>query len=174
MFSTLTRMIVVFTASGLGVAALWQGHRRAAFALFFIAAVMLYSWVRYGAVTAARRQFRAGRIERAWGMLQNTPLGGRLMARGMRPSFHLVRCACLIELERWAEVLPEAELVLAMKTNPANLSTAHAALSQAHLRLEDRDAARRHLRKARALPHKPGLDRLLARVAGELDGDGAA
>lgn len=168
MFSTTTRMIFVAVTCALGAAALWQGYGRPAVALFFVAGVMLYGWMRYGAISAARRQLRAGRIERAWAMLESTPFGGRLLARGLKPTFHLVRCACLIDLGRYPDVIREAETVLGLKTNAANVSTAHAALAQAYLGLERRAEARNHLVKARALPHKSGLDRMLSRIAAEL------
>jgi predicted RNA polymerase sigma factor len=134
-----------------------------------VALLLLTTWVRYGGVMAAGRHFRAGRRDAAWKELCRVPLHGRLLVRGVRPYFHLLRAAILLDRSQWTVVIEECEAVLAIeKTKAANHATAHGAMAKALAMLDRKDEAREHLRRARAMPHKPALDALLGKVAATL------
>ena len=170
MIGTPFHVLLFVLAAGVGVVALRQQNGAFAGMSLAIACVLLTTWIRYGGVMAAGRHYRAGRRDAAWSELRRVPLRGRLLAAGHRPYFHLLRAAVLLDRGEWAAVLREGEAVLAMpKTNAANHATAHGAMSKALLMLGDHAAAAEHVRLARTMPHKPGLDRLLAAVAEGLE-----
>ncbi len=172
MLSAWTRIAIVVALAAIGLFALDSGRDPIAGFAAAVAVLMLWGLFRYASVQAAGRQYRAGRGESAWRLLRQVPFGGRTLARGHRTYYHLLRAACLLDAERFDDVLPEGQAVLdTADAGPANYAAAHGALARAQLARGDRDAAAHHLRAARELPHKPALDRLLSSVANELDGD---
>ncbi len=164
----------VLLVAALGFVALHGEQFGAAGLCFSVAATLAVSLLRGGGVLAAGRHYRAGRGERALRLLSIVPFRGRLLAGGIRAYYHLLRAACRLDREEWALVLPEGEAVLALRrTQPANVSTAHAAMAVACLELGDTARAARHVAEAKRLPHKPGLDRRIAEVERRLADGGA-
>lgn len=165
MIGTPFHVLLFLLAAGVGAVALRQGNGAFAGMSLTIALMLLTTWVRYGGVMAAGRHYRAGRRDASWGELRRVPFGGALLASSHRAYYRLLRAAVLMDRGEWASVLPECEAVLAMPTiRIANHATAHAAMAKALLMLGERDRAAEHLGLAKTMPHKPGLDRLLAEV----------
>ena len=172
MFGALLQLLFAAALGAVGAVAMGREQGAVAGICLAIAGVLTVSLVRYGGVMAAGRHYRAGRKSAAWRELGLVPLAGRLLARQHRAYYGLLRTACRMDRAEWSAAIEDARRVLEIaRIPPANHATAHAAIARCSLELGDHAAAADHLARARSLPRKPQLDRLLAEVEAGLSRD---
>jgi len=170
-FTPAIRLVIVAVCVYIGVARLVGGDH---FGVVFLlgAGVFSIGHFRYGTVLFAHRAMRAGDLDRAEKLLKKIR-HPELLSRQYRSYYHWIDGAIAGEEEDWerSRASLEAALSLGALRTSHNRSVVHWQLAAVLAEQGDEEGARAELEKARAEPHKPEVDGLIARLEDELGSD---
>ncbi|MCG3136028.1 MAG: hypothetical protein HMLKMBBP_03823 [Planctomycetes bacterium] len=166
-----SRIRVAASVASIAIAG-WAAHTdrvptAAAFAA--LALWLLWLWVRHADVSRAAAAYAKRDRDRAWALVDGTPLGGRLLVAADRVRYHHLRGRCLLHRDRFAEAAAEAEAAISLGAGADDGPACHTMAAEAYARLGNRDAAERHLELASAAHGNSAIESGIVRIRRILD-----